>query len=99
MGVLNVVILLPNKITTLKDSYINNPFAQLLDEVRNLQISVDKFNAKLSENHQVKPEASPELLTTDKESDKILQSRSSALALKIEKLLRIIIGTEMSLKY
>jgi excisionase family DNA binding protein len=65
LGVLNVVILLQNKIATMKDSYINNPFAQLLDEVRNLQISVDKLDAKLSEKHQVKPEAGPELLTTD----------------------------------
>ncbi len=49
----------------MKDNQINNPYAQLLEELRNLQNSVDKLDAKISENHQVKPEAGPELLTTD----------------------------------
>lgn len=55
--------------------YINNPFAQLLDEVRNLQISFDKLDARLSEKHQIKTETGPELLTTDEVCDLLSISR------------------------
>ncbi len=44
---------------------INNPFVQLLQEMQNLQISVNKLHETISENHKMKPEAGPELLTTD----------------------------------
>ncbi len=59
----------------MKDSYINNPFAQLLDEVRNLQISIDKLDAKLGVKDQIKTETGPELLTTDEVCDLLSISR------------------------
>ncbi len=49
----------------MKDIQIDNPFAQLFQEMQNLQISVNKLHETISENHKVKPEAGPELLTTD----------------------------------
>ncbi len=72
----------------MKDSYITNPFAQLLDEVRNLQISVDKLDAKLSEKHQVKPEAGPELLTTDEVCKLLSVSRVTVWHWERKKILR-----------
>ena len=59
----------------MKDSYINNPFAQLLDKMRNLQISFDKLDARLSEKHQIKTETGTELLTTDEVCDLLSISR------------------------
>lgn len=59
----------------MKDTYISNPFAQLLDKMRNLQISVDKIDAKISAKDQIEQDTETELLTTDEVCDLLSISR------------------------